>query len=161
MSSSTPAVKTTPSKATEVAAKTFPTKASPPPKSPSKGNATAAMKEVVVVQGGIAANDFVPSYGEHYNPPDDGTDDWDIPANVLENPLFVSTNKAGGIIQALRLLDKQMQETGLDHLISHKKTRNLWGSRVDAGQLGIYDHAGKPKIVIEPGNYWKYDYPIM
>jgi hypothetical protein len=56
------------------------------------------------VGGGTLANEFVPSYGDHYNPPDDGTDDWDIPQSVLENPLFVSTNSAGGVINALRQL---------------------------------------------------------
>jgi hypothetical protein len=84
---------------------------------------------------GTLANDFVPSYVPSYGDGlesnnDDGTDDWDIPKSVLENPLFVSTNKAGGLIQALRILDKQMKGTGLDSLISRKKTRNLWGSRV-------------------------------
>jgi hypothetical protein len=57
---------------------------------------------------------------------------------------------------------------GLDNIISQKKTRNLWGSRVgllsffnsyvDAGYLGMYDHAGKPKLLIEPGNYWNFRY---
>lgn len=68
----------------------------------------------------------------------------------------MSTNSAGGIIPALEILDKRLREQKLGHLISHKKIRNMFGSRVDAGNIGLYDHAGKPKVVKDPGNYWNF-----
>lgn len=47
-----------------------------------------------------------------------------------------------------------MQENGTQNLISGKKVRNFAGSRVESGHIGIFNHAGKPKVLIEPGNYW-------
>lgn len=89
----------------------------PAPTSPVKQQ-SAKVQPAGPPQGSVLANDFVPSYGEHFNPPDDGTDDWDIPESVAEHPLFVPTNKAGGVIQALKILDRRMIENGLHHLIS-------------------------------------------
>jgi hypothetical protein len=57
---------------------------------------------------------------------------------VLEDPLFVRTIDHGGVVPALKILDANMQEKGLDSLISNKVPNGLIGKKVDAGMFFGY-----------------------
>lgn len=87
----------------------------------------------------------------------EGTDDWNIPDVVRQNPLFADIGQQGSVIDALQRLDAKMVEQGLPRLISTKKPHDLFGKVVTAGRLGIWNRAGRPEVSIRPGCYWNFD----
>ncbi|KNE62369.1 hypothetical protein AMAG_18858 [Allomyces macrogynus ATCC 38327] len=82
----------------------------------------------------------------------EGTDDWSMPAQVLDHPFFVPIG-SGSMVQALRELDRRMKESGQYHLITKKPKRTFVGRTVEPGQIGLFDFNGRPIIALDPGRY--------
>ncbi|KAJ3126821.1 hypothetical protein HK098_007115 [Nowakowskiella sp. JEL0407] len=92
----------------------------------------------------------------HAPPPDVvfslGTDDWDVPEDVLKHKYFVlvKTNLA----DAMDELHNRMRANNDHRLFTRKRTRPFGGTILDAGQVGVWSRNGRPVLSIKPGNYW-------
>lgn len=84
-----------------------------------------------------------------------GTDNWDIPETVKKHPYFVEV-AGGSMAEALTRLDEKIRNNDDHHLITHKKVHSLFGTQVQAGEVGLYAWRGRPIIALEPGNYWNF-----
>ncbi|ORZ38202.1 hypothetical protein BCR44DRAFT_34000 [Catenaria anguillulae PL171] len=82
----------------------------------------------------------------------DGTDDWSVPESVKQHPFFVET-RDGSIVEALRILNDRLISAGMKNLITRKPTRLFFGNTVQAGQIGLYEHNGRPVVAVKPGKY--------
>ncbi|KAI8894764.1 band 7 family-domain-containing protein [Globomyces pollinis-pini] len=99
---------------------------------------------------------------------EDGTDDWSVPKEVKNNPLFMEIETGSNVVETIKKLDAKMMELNHGRLISLKTPNSLLGNSVPTGNIGLFDRAGRPQIVIEPGLYlnlnptltWKGTIPI-
>ncbi|ORZ31432.1 hypothetical protein BCR44DRAFT_143727 [Catenaria anguillulae PL171] len=89
----------------------------------------------------------------HVDVDGDGTDDWSVPPAVKDHPYFVEVQD-GSIVEALKTLNEKLKAKGMKHIISCKPVRELFGTCVEAGQLGLYEYNGRPVLAINPGRYW-------
>ncbi|TFY79850.1 hypothetical protein EWM64_g4160 [Hericium alpestre] len=54
---------------------------------------------------------------------------------------------------ALQKLDAQLRKSGRGKILSDKKPTDWIGKEVTPGRIGLINHGGLPKILIEPGRY--------
>ncbi|KAH7889794.1 hypothetical protein F5I97DRAFT_1847364 [Phlebopus sp. FC_14] len=69
-----------------------------------------------------------------------------------DRPFFVSIGK-DGVTAALQKLDRQLQNTGRNNLLSKKSPVSWIGREVSPGSIGLINHGGLPKILTRPGRY--------
>jgi hypothetical protein len=86
-----------------------------------------------------------------------GTNDWTVPADVKANPLFVEVGPGDNVIDSLNKLNDNMVAQNLSKLIFGKMPNAYIGRKVEAGRLGIWQYAGKPRLSLNPGKYLVYD----
>ncbi|KIY51125.1 hypothetical protein FISHEDRAFT_57226 [Fistulina hepatica ATCC 64428] len=70
----------------------------------------------------------------------------------IQRPYFVPLGK-GGVVAALKELDRQLQQAGRGKILSSKKPVQSIGREVAPGRLGLINHGGSPKILTRPGRY--------
>jgi len=85
-----------------------------------------------------------------------GYDEWSVPDAIKANPFFLEVGKLN-ILDAIRELDKKMRDRKLGHLISSKNVQWIGGSLVSVGQIGCWNHNGRPSLSILPGSYWNFN----
>ncbi|KAG6376056.1 hypothetical protein JVT61DRAFT_2024 [Boletus reticuloceps] len=71
---------------------------------------------------------------------------------IEDRPFFVPIDKAG-VTAALQKLDRQLQQTGRNSLLSKKHPISWIGREVPPGNLGLINHGGLPKLLTRPGRY--------
>ncbi|CAL1698843.1 unnamed protein product [Somion occarium] len=69
-----------------------------------------------------------------------------------ERPFFVKIGK-DGLIAALQKLDRQLKNSGRNHILSSKSPTDWIGKEITPGQIGFINHGGLPKILTKPGRY--------
>ncbi|KIJ08381.1 hypothetical protein PAXINDRAFT_172956 [Paxillus involutus ATCC 200175] len=78
--------------------------------------------------------------------------DFSRTAHVEDRPFFVPISK-DGVTAALQKLDKQLEQTGRNNLLSKKSPVSWIGREVPPGNIGLINHGGLPKILTRPGRY--------
>ncbi|KAJ7135020.1 hypothetical protein C8R43DRAFT_1021950 [Mycena crocata] len=69
-----------------------------------------------------------------------------------ERPFYVPIGK-GGLVAALEELDRQLVEFGRNTILSKKSPVSWIGKEITPGELGLINHGGSPKLVLQPGRY--------
>ncbi|THU99362.1 hypothetical protein K435DRAFT_719810 [Dendrothele bispora CBS 962.96] len=69
-----------------------------------------------------------------------------------DRPFFVPIGK-DGLVAALQKLDKQLVESGRQHLLSSMSPTDWIGREISPGNIGLINHGGSPKILTRPGRY--------
>ncbi|KAL0071611.1 hypothetical protein AAF712_001468 [Marasmius tenuissimus] len=72
--------------------------------------------------------------------------------SLEDRPFFIPIGK-DGVIAALQKLDKELQQSGRNTLLSKKKPVAWTGSELTPGNLGLINHGGSPKLLTRPGRY--------
>ncbi|KIM80892.1 hypothetical protein PILCRDRAFT_72918 [Piloderma croceum F 1598] len=71
---------------------------------------------------------------------------------VADRQFFVTIGH-DGLIGALQKLDKELQNSGRNKILSKKSPTDWIGKEVVPGRFGIINHGGLPKVLTRPGRY--------
>jgi hypothetical protein len=91
-------------------------------------------------------------YTGHLRPTNTSTFVKALDYTAEDRPFFVNIGK-DGLIAALQKLDRQLQESGRNQVLSKKNPTDWIGKEITPGRFGIVNHGGLPKILTRPGRY--------